>query len=450
MIQQNVQGVNHINFSINSSTTSTLLKQQNALRTPSHHLANPLQIANPNHIAMLMMNPLSVNNNTNTNGPQSSNNNTHLSNANTSQNDVEFYSNMTSQQVIGTGESANFDNCYQYNHPYGNVKQNYSTNMRTSSINDDSSSQNQEDLNKDLTSASEALAAANAAFNAPIVNYSMNQQGVNNMPQNENLFMRSTARPKPIAMPISTVPGVSPGGETNGIHANASIRKSFKNLPMATATLIQSNQSGSNMNSNNSPNHPLSFNFNDFSSKQQQSQKIHYTARPYIIDNQVQSNGEYSIHSPASSCHSSSQQSQVYDKLGNPTNPPNHNAVSTKSLLQPLKSFGASNNAHPNQIASVQPSSFSIPNTPAKYCENLNSNLCNVAQSPGKKMANQGQQVTANGHGKNYKSKSIENLHEKKLSISHQNNNEELTAEMANLEGIMKDLNAITAQQFEC
>lgn len=73
-----------------------------------------------------------------------------------------------------------------------------------------------------------------------------------------------------------------------------------------------------------------------------------------------------------------------------------------------------------------------------------------MAQSPGKKMANQGQQVTANGHGKNYKSKSIENLHEKKLSISHQNNNEELTAEMANLEGIMKDLNAITAQQFEC
>jgi hypothetical protein len=30
------------------------------------------------------------------------------------------------------------------------------------------------------------------------------------------------------------------------------------------------------------------------------------------------------------------------------------------------------------------------------------------------------------------------------------NNTEELSAEMANLEGIMKDLNAITAQQFEC
>lgn len=29
-------------------------------------------------------------------------------------------------------------------------------------------------------------------------------------------------------------------------------------------------------------------------------------------------------------------------------------------------------------------------------------------------------------------------------------NNEELTQEMANLEGLMKDLNAITASEFEC
>ena len=49
-------------------------------------------------------------------------------------------------------------------------------------------------------------------------------------------------------------------------------------------------------------------------------------------------------------------------------------AASTKSLLQPLKSF-ASNNNHNNgnnqsSIAStVQSSSISIPNTPAKYCE---------------------------------------------------------------------------------
>jgi hypothetical protein len=43
--------------------------------------------------------------------------------------------------------------------------------------------------------------------------------------------------------------------------------------------------------------------------------------------------------------------------------------------------------------------------------------------------------------------KSTENIYEPNISGG---NNEELSAEMANLEGIMKDLNAITAQQFEC
>jgi len=246
---------------------------------------------------------------------------------------------------------------------------------------------------------------------------------------------------------------------------------------MATATLIQSNQSMNNCNNNNNTNnnHPLSFNFNDFSSskQQQQSQKLHYTARPYIIDNQVQSN-DYSNHSPASSCHSSSQQSQVYDKLGNPVNTNNancNNVVGTKSLLQPLKSF-ATVNSHSNQIASVQPSSFSIPNTPAKYCEiGLNSNnLISGSKSPVRKknlmvfLGGDGQQTSVVNGKINYNrsnsdmlrinGKSMENLHDKKLSISNQNNdasnNEELTTEMANLEGIMKDLNAITAQQFEC
>lgn len=64
---------------------------------------------------------------------------------------------------------------------------------------------------------------------------------------------------------------------------------------IATATLIPNNQT---VNSN----HPLSFNFDVTANKQQtnsgnyfvnqqqnNSQKIHYTARPYIIDNQVQS-----------------------------------------------------------------------------------------------------------------------------------------------------------------
>jgi len=308
------------------------------------------------------------------NGQNSSTNHTHLSNANTSHNDVEFYSNMTSQQASGYAVDSGV-NEFQYQN---NFKQSYMpNNMRTSSINDDNCSQNHDDLAKDLTSASEALAAANAAFNAPITNYNnLNDQNMNSINTNENIFMRNTTRPKPIAVPISAVPGISPssmnpqfGMDSNNMHSN--IRKSFKNLPMATATLIQSNQSmNNNINNNNnnySGNHPLSFNFN---SNQQQSQKLHYTARPYIIDNQVQSN-DYSNHSPASSCHSSSQQSQVYDKLGNPVNTIGsnyNNTVSSKSLLQPLKSFAATS-SHSNQIASVQPSSFSIPNTPAKYCE---------------------------------------------------------------------------------
>jgi hypothetical protein len=133
-------------------------------------------------------------------------------------------------------------------------------------------------------------------------------------------------------------------------------------------------------------------------------------------------------------------------------------------LLQPLKSFGATANQQ-------QPlSSMSIPNTPAKYCDN--NNLANMIRSPVKKQLlvslapNQNNQTSTgitrgSGYNLNNKStdvltmlgKSNENIFERKLSTTSNtvsNNNEELTAEMANLEGIMKDLNAITAQQFEC
>ena len=122
--------------------------------------------------------------------------------------------------------------------------------------------------------------------------------------------------------------------------------------------------------------------------QQNNNQKMQYTPnRPaFMIDNQMQSSkltwnsklflrlsrlssklklkkfwknldGDYSNHSPASS-HSSGQQPQVYDKIP---------AVSTKSLLQPLKSF--SSTANGCNTAGNQPSSISIPNTPAKYCE---------------------------------------------------------------------------------
>ena len=46
--------------------------------------------------------------------------------------------------------------------------------------------------------------------------------------------------------------------------------------------------------------------------------------------------------------------------------------------------------------------------------------------------------------------KSFENLYDRKLSTSSMNYNCEFTTEMANLEVIMNDLNAITAQQFDC
>jgi hypothetical protein len=147
----------------------------------------------------------------------------------------------------------------------------------------------------------------------------------------------------------------------------------------------------------------------------------------------------------------------------------NSNHSNAKTLLQPLKSFGTSSNQQP-------PSSMSIPNTPAKYCDN--NNLANMIRSPVKKQLlvslapNQTNQTSigvtrGSGYNLNNKStdiltklgKSNENIFERKLSTTsnscnsnnnNNNNNEELTAEMANLEGIMKDLNAITAQQFEC
>lgn len=86
-----------------------------------------------------------------------------------------------------------------------------------------------------------------------------------------------------------------------------------------------------------------------------------------------------------------------------------------------------------------------------------------LAQSPAKKhllvsMGDQHNTNTSIARGNNNKpsdvlmmmGKSFENLYDKKLSTSSMNYNGELITEMANLEGIMKDLNAITAQQFDC
>lgn len=68
-----------------------------------------------------------------------------------------------------------------------------------------------------------------------------------------------------------------------------------------------------------------------------------------------------------------------------------------------------------------------------------------IGKSPGKKPM----VISArnrSGDVYNMMGKSSENIYDRAMST----NNEELTAEMANLEGIMKDLNEITAQQFEC
>jgi len=238
-----------------SSATSTLLKHQ---RTPHHQ---PLIINNPNHMMMNLMNPLCVN----------SNNSPNI-------NEMEFYSNMANQHnqphQLFTSSSHQTDTnmcAFNSNESCMNGNQNYFNDQLNQSCDNDN------------TSA--AIAAANAAFNAPINGIpqaTLNQANTNT----DMMFVRHTIKPKPIAIPL--------GNQTDSINntmssvqssvfGNSSQRKSFRNLPMATATLISSN--GMQMNSNQ-----LNSNFGcePVLNKHHQAQKIHYTARPYIIDNQVQ------------------------------------------------------------------------------------------------------------------------------------------------------------------
>jgi hypothetical protein len=455
------------------SQQGTLLKHhqqystKHSNNTPSHQA---LMISNPNHMMLNLMtnNP----NNTNCNSSQ---NHTNLT-------DCEFYSNVPQAQPS----------------QFTNNSHSISESGYHNSTNIDSFQFNQPNQQYDEFSNEAALAAASAAFNSPFLNNNNNNNNNNNSNQimlnqnnnnnNEPSFLRNTIRPKPIAIPFinTTASGPTMSNQMNEMNhnqhqsstgmfpmSNASHRKSFKNLPIATATLISSNNN--NNTNNNSSNY-----FNDIGLKQQ-TQKLHYTARPYIIDNQVQqSNGDYSNtsnhsnHSPASSCHSSNQaQMGVYDKIGNIVN------QSTKSLLQPLKSFSTNQQQqqqHQHQahatVSNATPthnimSSMSIPNTPAKYCPSGENNFMNMTRSPGKKqllvsLASQNSCTTASVmRGSNYVSankssdmlmmmgKSIENVNYDKKS-NGLGNEEELTAEMANLEGIMKDLSAITATQFEC
>ncbi len=103
------------------------------------------------------------------------------------------------------------------------------------------------------------------------------------------------------------------------------------------------------------------------------------------------------------------------------------------------------------------------------FIDLINNNNFMLSQSPAKKhlLVSMGEQQSTNttiarGNNNNINNnnkpsdvllmmgKSFENLYDRKLSTSSMNYNGEFITEMANLEGIMKDLNAITAQQFDC
>jgi len=223
-------------------------------------------------------------------------------------------------------------------------------------------------------------------------------------------------------------------------------RKAFKPLPMATATLIPSANGGG------------------FFQQQNVQHKLQYTARPYMVDgNEIESQpmvmnhlGEYGSNSPCSSSNCS--QAPVYDKIGNALNEmAAKSAFQSRSLLQPLKSFASSSN-NANYSSNMSPSQVplpSIPSTPrhnnilsqqADICSN---NLLNLHIKSPTKMYNTRQPMQLIPcHTFNSESFS-NNFNENMYSDRKFNKNEELTSEMANLEGIMKDLSAITQHQAQ-
>lgn len=69
-------------------------------------------------------------------------------------------------------------------------------------------------------------------------------------------------------------------------------------------------------------------------------------------------------------------------------------------------------------------------------------------QSPGRQSALKSRAVASPRNVS--KDSSTAHTPKKEEDLASPFNNEELTQEMANLEGLMKDLNAITASEFEC
>jgi hypothetical protein len=252
----------HLNCS-NSSNASTLLKHQHQhQRTPNHlHHHQALVINNPNHMMMTLINSSSAGSGSTTAAAVAG---TNHSNAN----ELDFYSNMTNHQIYASGGvhtgsnnpdsstiiciNNNEQTCYQHVNMNG-IASNIN-NMRCSSLNEENNNGGVNmngimiDLSNDMGDTSAALAAANAAFNAPISNAlgvgmipqvsissSTNNNNLSNL-NNDSLFLRHTIRPKPIAIPINSPNTLGLNSNANNdstsglLVSSASHRKSFKNL----------------------------------------------------------------------------------------------------------------------------------------------------------------------------------------------------------------------------
>jgi hypothetical protein len=211
-----------------------------------------------------LMNPLSINQNTN----NSSHNHTNLT-------DCEFYSNVSNPPVFTNNSHTLSEAGF-----YGNATSTNNNNLIDSFPNPHSFNQNHNFYNQnhdnDDFSNEAAVAAANAAFNSPFLNNNTSNQALlnSNNSTNEPSFLRHTIRPKPIAIPLNASSIINSNeneyqSSSGMFSVNSSQRKSFKNLPIATATLISSNNNNNNNNSNfsNSQSNANSF-FNDLNLKQ--------------------------------------------------------------------------------------------------------------------------------------------------------------------------------------
>ncbi|KAK8768583.1 hypothetical protein V5799_014954 [Amblyomma americanum] len=147
--------------------------------------------------------------------------------------------------------------------------------------------------------------------------------------------------------------------------------------------------------------------------------------------------------------------------------PPPANAPETGTLTKrvhagnPLKSFSvpapppqsAPSTPQPKHIVVRPQQVTSSPHKKASVATSTSSAGASSKQSPGRQSGLKSR-VVASPRSINNRdaSSSASTAHtpKKEEDLASPFNNEELTQEMANLEGLMKDLNAITASEFEC